>query len=284
MTLVTVSTVKGAPGGSTVALLLARAVAATLLGDRTCVLAECDLSGGDLAPALGLPGVPGVASLALAARHGLTVEVLLAHTQATACDSRLRVLPGIAGPEQGMALSWILGDLGRALANPSIEAVADLGRLRGADDHNDELRRMATANLLVTKDDVASLLHSRAAVESARQAGTTLGLVLAGERTRRVSHVSEATGADVVGAVRFDAEALSRLLHRKGTAAKRSSRALRRTRGLISDAEAIASRLTGPDSRFEQSARISALGAHEDSPRMRTGLTGRIRRLAVPAG
>lgn len=283
MTLLTVSTVKGAPGGSTVALLLARVVAATLVGDGTCVLAECDLSGGDLAPRLGLPAIPGVASLALAARHGLTVEVLLAHTQASDCSPRLRVLPGVAGPEQGMALSWIMGDLGQALADPSIVAVADLGRLRGDVDDNDRLRRIATANLLVTKDDVASLLHSRAAVETARHAGTIFGIVLTGERTRRVSQVSGAIGAEVVGEVRFDPKALSLVLHpRRPTT--RTWKALRCARGLISDAEAIVSRLSGPDCPLEQDFRTSALaGGGTDSP-ARSGVTGRARQRAVLVG
>jgi hypothetical protein len=283
VTLLTVSTVKGAPGGSTLALLLSTVIATRLDRDRTCVLAECDLSGGDLAPRLGVPAIPGVASLALAARHGLTVDLLLSHTQASPWAPRLRVLPGIAGPEQGRALSWMLADLGRALADPSIVAVADLGRLRG-DDHNAELRRLATANLLVTNDDVASLLHSRAAVESSGHAGTTLGIVLAGDRTRRASQVSVATGADVLGAVRFDPRALSLLLHPRRFTLGRSSIALRGARGLIRDAESIVSRFAGLEAPIEQPARSSVPAGREAGSPARRSVTGRMRRRAVLAG
>lgn len=282
MTLVTVSTVKGAPGGSTVALLLARVVAATLDGGRTSVLAECDLSGGDLAPRLGLPGVPGVASLALAARHGLTVDVLLAHTQASTGAERLRVLPGIAGPEQGMALSWILGDLGRAFADPSVVAVADLGRLRVGGDHADELRRTATTNLLVTTDDVASLLHARAAVESARQLGTTFEIVVTGERTRRLAQVSGATGADVVGAVRFDRVGLSLLLRPERSTAWRSSNVRRRTTGLTSDAASIVSSLRCRITPLEEGPTPPA--APRGGAPARPSAVGRLRRRQVLVG
>jgi Mrp family chromosome partitioning ATPase len=287
VTLVTVSTVKGAPGGSTVALLLARAIAARLLGDRACVLAECDLSGGDLAPGLGLPGIPGIASLALVARHGLTIDVLLAHTQSSASSSRLRVLPGIAGPEQGTALGWMLGDLGRALAEPSVVAVADLGRLRGDEDQNDELRSLATANLLVTRDDVASLLHSRAAVESARRAGICLGVILAGERTRQTSHISAALGAEVVGAVRFDPRAVRILRDPRRLSIRRKAKPPHRAHGLISDIEAIASKLSGLDppvgSPIQQTVCIPPAPHGAGSPAPST-LGGRIRRRAVLVG
>jgi hypothetical protein len=284
MTLLTVSTVKGAPGGSTVALLLARAISATPVDDRRCVLAECDLSGGDLAPCLGLPGVPGVASLALAARHGLTVEILFAHTQSPACAPSLQVLPGVAGPEQGMALSWILADLGRVLQEPSIVAVADLGRVRVEHDGNDELRRLAAANVLVTNDDVASLLHARAAVESAADAGTSLQIVLAGKRTRRVSHVSRATGAEVLGAVRYDPKALSRLLRLEQSVAGPSSRRPRCARGLISDAEAIAAKLSDPDSRRGEPAGSVEATEDESVSSVRSGVLGRRRRRGVLVG
>jgi hypothetical protein len=284
VTLVTVSTVKGAPGGSTIALLLGRAIAAAATEEQKCILAECDLSGGDLAPLLGLPGLPGVASLALAARHGLTMEILLAHTQTTASAPRLRVLPGIAGPEQGMALSWILGELGRALADGSVAAVADLGRLRADGDNNDELRRSASANLLVTKDDIASLLHSRAAVESGHQAGTTFGVVLAGERRRPLAQVSEVTGADVVGTVRFDPRALELLLHPGRGATRLRSWTPRRARGLITDAEAIVCRLSGPGSAFRGALPVSADGGDENAPSPRSRVISRMRRRAVLVG
>jgi hypothetical protein len=157
-----------------------------------------------------------------------------------------------------MALSWILAELGRLLQDRSIVAVADLGRVRVEHDGHDELRRLAAANVLVTNDDVASLLHARAAVESAADVGTSLQLVLAGKRTRRACHVSRATGAEVLGAVRYDPKALSRLLRLERGVAGPRPRHPRCARGLISDAEAIVAKLSDPDSRCGEPAGSAA--------------------------
>jgi MinD-like ATPase involved in chromosome partitioning or flagellar assembly len=211
MTLVTISTVKGAPGGTTLALLLARALAEQP-GNDACVLAECDLSGGDLAPMLGLPGVPGLASLALTARHGIDRKAVLAHVQQSAKLPGVNLLLGIAGPEQGIALGWIFEQLGEVLREPGLRAVADLGRQGHENDPNEAFRRGSAANLVVTSESVASLLHTRAAVESARRQGLEAKVVLIGNRSHRLSEVAEATSAPVVGAIRFDPEGLSHLL------------------------------------------------------------------------
>ena len=215
MTLVTVSTVKGAPGGTTVALLLGRSFADAAGQGRTALLAECDISGGDLAPTLGLPSVPGMASLALAGRHGLTVDLLLAHTQFQPSRPGLRFLLGVAGPEQGAALSWIWRDLGHLLTDPSLVVIADLGRC-GVDGRHDELWQAAVTNLLVTTDGVASLLHTKAAVESAQNAGRALAVIVTGARRRRLSQIADVTKAEVLGAVRYDPAAVLSLLGRGG--------------------------------------------------------------------
>lgn len=246
MTLVTVSTVKGAPGGTTVALLLARRFAESRRRQGgTPVLAECDLSGGDLAPALGLLGVPGMASLAVAARHGLTEELLTGHAQVSSSLPDLRLLLGIAGPEQGAALSWMWRDLARLLSSPSLVAVADLGRC-GIDDRQGELCRAAGANLLVTTDGVAALLHARAAVESAERDGCPLALVVTGVRRRRLSQIAEVTGAEVLGAIRYDPRAVSGVLQLGGSPRRAGmSRGPQSSEGALGDVAAIASRLAG---------------------------------------
>lgn len=243
MTLVTVPTVKGAPGGTTVALLLAQHFACVLSNGPTCVLAECDVSGGDLAPLLGLPGVPGLASLALAARHGLTIELLIAHTQALAQTSGLRALLGVAGPEQGTALNWIWNQLAATLADPAVVAVADLGRV-GADDRHHELAERAVTNLLVTSDGIAPLLHAKAACESAERSGRSLSLVVAGRRRWPLSHVAEATRAEVLGAVRFDSSGLSSVLRTSRSAGDSSGRRSDRHGGLRCDVEALGRKVT----------------------------------------
>jgi len=243
MTLITVSTVKGAPGGTTVALLLGRSLARATDAGLTPLVVECDLSGGDLAPALRLPGLPGTASLALAGRHGLSLDLLLAHTQGVASLPRLRLLLGVAGPSQGTALSWIWRDLGEVLSDPSVLAVADLGRC-GLDDRHDDLWRAAVVSLLVTTDGVASLMHAKAAVEAARESGRSLSVVVAGERTRRLSQIAAATNAEVLGALRYDPLAVASVLQ-GGRAGLRPRTSARRARSedLLSDVDAMVATL-----------------------------------------
>lgn len=275
MTLFTVSTVKGAPGGTTVALLLAGAIAATpsdstgpeptAFGNECgCLLVECDLAGGDVAPRLGLPGVPGLASLALVGRQGLTCEMLIAHTQTSSRLPGVRLLVGIAGPEQGLALGWMLESLAAALSDDRLRAVADLGRLSGEHDLNSTFRRVAAANLLVTADGVAALLHTRAAVESAADSGMALDVVLVGQRRHPLAHVAEATGAPVLGSVRVDSAALGALLQprraaeRQGRQRGRARRFEREGGGLAGDIARIAVALMAragdvqPSSRAER--------------------------------
>lgn len=290
MTLVTVSTVKGAPGGTTVALLLARRLAESRCRDTvSTVLAECDLSGGDLAPALGLAGVPGMASLAVAARHGLTEELLMGHAQVSPSLPGLRLLLGIAGPEQGAALSWMWGDLARVLSSPMFVAVADLGRC-GIDDRQGELCQAAVANLLVTTDGVAALLHARAAVESAARDGRDLAIVVTGMRRRRLSQIAEATGAEVLGAVRYDPPAVSRLLREGG--APRTARRTRESQppeGVLRDVAAMASSLARRLPALAGATPIGPRAGRASSSLVRTGLPVRIglvsrfrRRLPLP--
>lgn len=240
MTLLTVSTVKGAPGGTTLAFLLAQALAAPSYGTGPCLFLECDPAGGDLAPALGLLAIPGLASLALAARHGLTADVLISHTQSPAGSPGLQVVPGVAGPEQGGAVRWLLDELARILADPSIRAIADLGRLQH-DDANDSLRSAAAANLIVTGDDVASLLHTRSAVDTARRAGLALDVVVSGQRSHGLVQVARATEATVIGTVRRDPMALAILLRsdRRLAGFPRTTASRRRTEGLKGDVTAI---------------------------------------------
>jgi hypothetical protein len=244
--LVTVSTVKGAPGGTTIAFLLAQALAASPQGPEPCVLLECDPAGGDLARCLDLLGIPGLASLALAARHGLTIDVLLSHSQAVPGSPGLGVVPGIAGPEQGRAVQWLLSDLAGLLADPAIRAVVDLGRFH-YDDCADQLRAVAAANLVVTSDDVASLLHARSAVESAGRSDLTIELVVAGQRSHRLDQVARATRAPVVGTVRHDPVALAHLmrLRRRPLTLRRRPTRPGRSGGLRSDIASLARALEG---------------------------------------
>ncbi len=208
MSLITVSTVKGAPGGTSVALLLAASMAQRLTGAcpsaAGCLLAECDSWGGDLGPRLGLPAVPGLASLALAARHGLHAALIKEHAQPIPQLPGVSVLLGIAGPDQALALGWMIEPLAQALAQFDRCCVADLGRFAPGSEGNHGYRRHACLNLLVTSDQLASLLHARSAVESAAAEQIPLRIVVTGERTHTLAKLARITGAPVLGAIRLD--------------------------------------------------------------------------------
>jgi hypothetical protein len=219
MTLVTISTIKGAPGGTTLGLLLAQAIGEKWSGPSSALpvlLVECDPCGGDIGPRLDLPGVPGLASLALAARHGFVATAVAQHTQTTACLPGTDLLLGVAGPEQGIALGWMLQPLANMVAELDRWAIADLGRVRPGDDLNDEFRRRAAVNVLVTHDTVASLLHIRAAAESYGLRDLTFHLVVVGERTHPISHIERTTATSVLGVIRFDPGGVTELLSRGG--------------------------------------------------------------------
>jgi len=224
MTLVAVATAKGAPGGTTCAFLLARVLAehdadsltstATVAAPgSTVLLVECDPAGGDLAPRLALPALPGLPSLALASRHGLTRTALLEHSQRSRVLPGVHLLPGVAGPEQGMALAWIFSELADELSARDVVAVADVGRIRSSAEPVTPFLERAASALLVVADSVPSLLHARAAVEMARGRDVELRLVVAGRREHSPTEITRATTAEVIGRIASDPAALTALVH-----------------------------------------------------------------------
>ncbi|HEV8064161.1 MAG TPA: hypothetical protein VGP46_04985 [Acidimicrobiales bacterium] len=217
MTLVTISTIKGAPGCTTLALLLAKSIGdsgLSPLAGSSVLLLECDPAGGDVGPRLDLPGVPGLASLALVARHGFEAEAVGDHTQSSPRLPGADLLLGVAGPEQGIALEWMFQPLALMVAEDRRWVIADLGRLSLREGYNDEFRSRASVNLLVTADRVASLLQVRAAVEACRRRDVDVHLVLSGERLHPIPHVERTTGAGVLGTLRNDPAAIAHLLGR----------------------------------------------------------------------
>lgn len=209
---VTFASVKGAPGVTTLSLLAACELARRLPGaEGRIVLAECDPSGGDLAPRLGLRGVPGLATLALAARGGLDTELLAAHSQAVPDAEGVRLLAGTAGPEQGRALAWLVEELAELFAAASGPAVVDLGRVRLGDPLTLGLNRAARASLLVSRCDTAAVLHLRSAIESVRKLGLSPSLVAVGNHPYAPEEVAAAAGCDLAGWLPEDAVAIAAL-------------------------------------------------------------------------
>ena len=213
----TIGSVKGAPGVTTLGLLAAAELARRARqGDHDVLLAECDPSGGDLALRLGLKSVPGIATLALAARRGLTTDLLSEHTQAVPGAPGVRLLAGIAGPEQGRALEWLLEELAGMLAAAARPAVLDTGRLRLDLGASPLVGRLGAASLLVTRGDAGSVLHARSAAETLRRLGAPCELVAIGREPFAPAEVARAAGLPLAGWLPDDDASVRALLPSAG--------------------------------------------------------------------
>ncbi|OAP25011.1 hypothetical protein A4R44_04080 [Amycolatopsis sp. M39] len=126
--LVALCSLKGSPGATTAAL----ALAARWPAEQTPVVVECDPAGGDLAARFRLPSVPGLVSLAAAARKSMEASVLWQHVQRL--PAGLTVIAGPVGAEQARAALGILAPRGasvlRAAGDQSgVVVLADCGRV-----------------------------------------------------------------------------------------------------------------------------------------------------------
>jgi hypothetical protein len=125
--LIGICSVKGAPGVTTAALALA---ARWPFGDPLVI--EADPAGGDISARHQLPPMPGLVSLAAAARRHSTVELLADHSQSL--PGGLQVVCGPIGVEQARAALGVLASRGlhalrRAASVPDSVVLVDVGRL-----------------------------------------------------------------------------------------------------------------------------------------------------------
>lgn len=164
MSLICVTSAKGAPGTTTTAMLLAA------LWPRPSILVDADPLGGDVA--LRLPDESGAAmttgtgliSLLSAARRGLGPDVVLSHCQ-TALGGQ-QVIPGLDGPEQASAVATVWDELGHALNDlDEYDVVADLGQSHVGATTLPLLRR-ATVVVVVLRPSVTSVVHTRQRIAS----------------------------------------------------------------------------------------------------------------------
>lgn len=150
MSLFVVGSVRGAPGGTTVASLVAKS-----LGEG--VLAEADLDGGVLAVRHHLGRVPGLTTLAAA--RTTAPEGWRDHAQE---HDGLRILVGPDTPRLAVALWSRAGEqLAAAFTGADAEVVVDAGRLRG---HPALRTLLAAASLVVVvvrpeAEDLVTLSH-----------------------------------------------------------------------------------------------------------------------------
>lgn len=201
MSLTTLCSAKGSPGTTTLAACLALEFARGLPGPGAeALLVECDPHGGDLAFMLDLDPLPGLPSLALAGRHHLDLDLMLEHAQTSRLLNRVAVVPGVAGVEQGSAMTWLAAPLALAAADAKLPVVADVGRLSlGAETM--PLFEEADSVLVVCGTTTASLVHARAGLASLVARGIDCAGVVVGEAADRADALATALGQPVAGVI-----------------------------------------------------------------------------------
>lgn len=194
---------KGAPGKTTLAIALAALLAEQGEG---VVLADLDLRGGNVAPYLDLDPRRGLVGLA-AAGGSLDREL----QEGPGCP----VLAGVERPELAAALDGgaLHGALSELRGRFDV-VVADLGASPGGG-----LLRAADELLLVTGADLVSLWNARTALPALRREAEARPRAVVSRREGRAHYgpgeVARALGIDVLGVVREDREGAHRAVARQ---------------------------------------------------------------------
>ena len=197
--LVAVAAVKGSPGVTTLAL----ALGAQRPGGQRAVVVEADPAGGDLAARFGLPGQPGLVTLAAAARREQDPGLLEGHTQRL-LGGRVSVVLGAAGAEQARAAVGALTGAGLGWATrPDVVVIMDCGRW-DAGSPTTPLLRAADAVLLVVRPRADELAHLAARLPQIAGWRGIPGLVLAGRDGYRPQEIRHALGVPVMAVVPAD--------------------------------------------------------------------------------
>ena len=200
MALVCVTSVRAAPGASTLAVL------AAACWPRPVALVEADPSGGALAVRYRLGRTPGLAGLAAAVRRDAPPDALWAHSQMLPGD-----LPVVVAPESGEVTSRILRDAAPALAQwcrqlDGIDVIVDCGRL-GVQDVTWPLVQLSDELLIVTRPRAEELYPVAHRFRSISNEVASVGLVLVGDRPHSPNEISTQLGITVHGVVADDPRA-----------------------------------------------------------------------------
>jgi len=281
MTVLALTSAKGAPGVSTAALAM------TLLWPRAALLVEADPAGGSSVLAGYLRGTVehsrGLLELALAHRHDQLAQTLWSQTvpltrnaelspahadrqdsrqPAGAAESLGRwLLPGLSDATQAPSLSSLWGPFARLLAGlepAGVDVIIDAGRL-GAAHAPTTLLQQADLLLLVLGSSLPAVAAARARVAALRAelsaAGVTadeelagVGLLLVGEgRPYTGREIASSLGLPVVAALAWDPASADVLA--AGAAPGRrfdTSPLIRSTRGAIQASTALMTHRRAP--------------------------------------
>ncbi len=203
MTLSVLASLKGAPGTTTLACL----VAATWPFDRRVVVAECDPSGGDLASRFELSTAKGCLSFARDASLDPAASVLDDHVQRL--PGGLEVLVGEPIVEVMSARSGMEVDAGvhRALLRLSahLDVVVDAGRLVPPYDACRSLLEAADVVGVVIGSDAVSLAHASDQHQLLNElCGGRVSLLVMGRGPYRVRDIEALTGIRVTAQLPYD--------------------------------------------------------------------------------
>lgn len=196
MSLVTLASATGSPGTTTVALRLARELHRRMEGTSHAAmfLVDADADGGDIGLRLRLDPVPGVATLALAGRHGLDEELLGSHAQRARALDGVLVVPGISGRAQAPALERLAARLAEVASGPGPQVLVDAGRT-GSTTVAPLIAR-AEHVVFVCRSDAASMVHTRSALAALGSNLRVSCAVIAGAK-EAPEELSAALGRDV---------------------------------------------------------------------------------------
>jgi len=248
MTTVSLASVKGAPGVTTLACL----VAAAWPEGRRVVIVESDPSGGDLAARFRLSANQGWASFGAASRRLQGTETIRDHVQLLpgGLAVMVRSRPGDR-PEDGRTVEALL-DSADADADGSWDVLADLGRLLPGERGAGAWLEHSTALAIVLRPDAPSVLRVRERVGAFRRRSAATGLVVVGRGSFRRSEIEQFTELPVLAEVPEVPDA-ARLA---GGTPGRPSRLVRSP--LVRSAGRLASVLSADPARWPQAGEASA--------------------------
>lgn len=198
--LVAVCSVKGSPGVTTLALMLA---ARWPDPEAACLVVEADPAGGDVAARFALPATPGLVSLAAAARRDTGQDLVWRHTQAL--PGGLQVVTAPVGADQARAALTTLDDgdaLRLAGAADQTVVVVDCGRV---DPGSPALPLVGAADrvLVLARAHAADLAHVAARLPVITRAARQVQVLLLG-REHSPAEVERELGVTVQGVVPDD--------------------------------------------------------------------------------
>lgn len=219
--LIALCSAKGSPGVTTTMV----ALGACWPGPGPApILLEADPAGGDLVARFGLGPVPGLVSLATAARHTPHPSLLAAHCQLL--PGGLRVISAPVGAEAAHAALRMTHAGGRELlaaaaADPHTLLLVDAGRV---EPHSPTVGLLGTASavLIVARPRLDDLAHAATLLPIAPRWTTRPGLVLVGPG-HRTAEVHAHLGVPVLAALPADPDGAAVLSGRPGNHGVRTS-------------------------------------------------------------